>query len=354
MSRSVRAVTGHRTNHRPAEHAALYRRRLGLVFGCPLIVVAVGFFTMQTRDSRAGIDSPIGAMPQVENASRPSHFAPDCRVSLKQLHEKLAGLGTEGLATNEPTADDIALQVTQVEVAKVGVQRALLLREAAEIALKEYQEGVFPQEKKACESEMEMAQAKLESADRAVPEARQRYARFRHVKTGSTADLAREWRLEAGETVAQLRRKSAQLALEQAQSKLKMLVAFEHLRNVKDLASNVEKTRSEELARRATLGLEQAKLKKLERLNDPTASRRLVSDDRKQILELLARAIPLEDQLSSRLDQIKEYDQPAESVRTEITRLTRELQEIVVRANDAGIAAAMGRLKSGLRRAKMR
>jgi len=154
--------------------------------------------------------------------------------------------------------------------------------------------------------------------------------------------------------VAQLERKKVQYAIEHAQSKLRVLLEYEQPRDVKNLKSNVEEARSEELARQAMLGLEQDKLKKLERMKDPARTRGLLSDDRKQILELLARAIPLEEQLSSRLEQIQKDGQPAESVRTEITSLTRELQEIIVRAHDSCTAASMDRLKSGLRRSRVR
>ncbi len=103
----------------------------------------------------------------------------------------------------------------------------MLTREAAEIALKEYKEGIFKQEKKSCETEIKFAGVELENAQRAIPQARERYAKFKQVKTGSAANLARKWQLETGESVAQLNVKRAQLALDQAQSKLTMLLKYE-------------------------------------------------------------------------------------------------------------------------------
>ena len=340
-------------NRRPVKREKPNRLRLALVSGC----VLVALLTVQAGASRAGTEPRRQSTPQAQTAPPTSRFVADSRVTLKQLHEKLTGLATQALAgldTTEPSADEIASQALRVETAKVGLQRATLSREVAEIALKEYQEGVSHRKRGPANQCWKWPGRTWKVADRAVPEARQRYARFKKVKTGSAADLAREWQREAGETVAQLQRKKAQFAVEQAQSKLKVLIEYQHPRDVKNLKANVEKARSHELARQATLELEQSKLKKLERMNDPARSRNLLSDDRKQIVELLVRAIPLEEQLSSRLDQTKADGQPAESVRIEITGLTRELQEIVDRAHDAGTAAAMGRLKSGLRRARGR
>ena len=105
-----------------------------------------------------------------------------------------------------------------------------------------------------------MARAELERADRAVPEASKRYARFKQVKTGSAADLVRGWQFEVGETIARLEQKRARFALEQAQSKLKVLLEYEHGKNVRELRSAVEKARSDELARQASQDLEHAKL----------------------------------------------------------------------------------------------
>ena len=63
------------------------------------------------------------------------------------------------------------------------------------------------------------------------------------------------------------------------------------------------------------------------------------------MLSLLDRAIPIEEQLSARLDQIKEDSHPGDSLRKEITDLTRQLQRIVDQAQGGEAAAALARLK---------
>ena len=58
--------------------------------------------------------------------------------------------------------------------------------------------------------------------------------------------------------------KKARFALEQAQSKKKVLVDYTRDKTIKELKSEVEKARSDELAKKATCELETSKEKKLE------------------------------------------------------------------------------------------
>jgi hypothetical protein len=248
----------------------------------------------------------------------------------------------------------MAIQGLMVESAKAGYDHALLVREAAEIALNEYREALSKQEKKSGETEIKLAQVELESAERAIPQARERYAKIKQVRTGSAGDLARGWQIESGEAIAQLLVRKARFALEQAQSKLSPLSDLRMGIREKHLMSSFEKARSDELARRASWGREQSKLLKLKTMQDPARSRFLFTDQRKRNLALLDRAIPIEEQLSARLDQIKPDSQPGDSLRKEITDLTRQLQVIVDTAQGAATAAALGRLKARLDRASAR
>ena len=59
--------------------------------------------------------------------------------------------------------------------------------------------------------------------------------------------------------------KKAKFALEQAQSKKKVLVDYTKHKTIKELQSEVEKARSDELAKKATFALEDSKEKKLEK-----------------------------------------------------------------------------------------
>ena len=69
---------------------------------------------------------------------------------------------TDSSSTIPPKAT-LASQSLMVAAAKAGYDKAVLARQAAEVALKEYQEGTFIQEKQACETEIKLAKAELEA-----------------------------------------------------------------------------------------------------------------------------------------------------------------------------------------------
>src|SRR5260370_41179860 len=69
----------------------------------------------------------------------------------------------------------------------------------------------------------------------------------------------------AAKVSEELNLKKAKFTLEQAQSKRKVLVDFTRGKTIKELRSEVEKARSDELAKKATWELENSKEKKLER-----------------------------------------------------------------------------------------
>ena len=359
MSKSVRAVVGRlsqigpsavfcRPKYQLPQPTAPIPLRIAVVSLATFAVLFVGSSGWPLRQSRAGEEPPSDA------GSPASSFVIDSRATFARLHDQLADLAKRfltGVDMSELSDSDLAVQKLHIEAAKAAHQRAVLTREAADIALKEYQDGVFPQSKKACDAELELARAELESADRAIPEATQRYARFKQVRTGSAADLVRGWQSQTGESISRFQKKKAGFVLEQDQSKRKVLLEFERDHNLKNLKRDLENARSDELASRASLDLELSKLKKLVRMRDPATSRRSLSSERQQILQWLASAIPLEEQLSARLDQIKKDEQPAESARKDVTDLIRKLEEIVEPAQDAEIAAATGSLRSRVRRA---
>jgi hypothetical protein len=344
MSSSIVAGALRREIRGREVRCGLYRPPLVGLPRLTMVVLALGLLSVQPKPLRADDHPPA------EAASAPSGFVAEHRGVLKRLQEQLASLGAralEGLDMSDPTADDVAGQSTIVESAEAGHQQAVLAREAAEIALKEYKEGLFKQEKKVRETEVELAQGELESADRAITPAKERYAKIKQVSTGSVLDLAAEWQFETGEYAAQLKQKSAQFALEQAKSKQKMLLEYENPKRVKELSSDFHKMRSAELARRATWGLEQSKLKKLQ---NPARSQGPVTEGRKRILTLLDSAIPLEEQLSAELDQHKPDIPPSDAAKKEISDLARKLREIFDHAQDEQNAADLARLKTRIRR----
>ena len=143
--------------------------------------------------------------------------------------------------------DQLINQQITVSSARANYENARLARESAEIAVVEYQEGIFRIEIqetagniKIAEAELALAEAELEAA---------------------AADRGGE---KLKKQRAELSVFRARFALEKAQSRKKLLVDYTKGKMVKTLRSEVEKTHSAELAKQAIWGLETAKAKKLE------------------------------------------------------------------------------------------
>jgi RND family efflux transporter MFP subunit len=153
--------------------------------------------------------------------------------------------------------------------AAAAYQNVKLTREVAEIALKEYEEGIYLQDKatilgeiKLAESATSRAKARLERTRRAREKLTETLSR----RTGATtsgdvlAELDVEDRLDASE-LAVLRE---QLSLEKAQNKLQLLDNYTKGKTIKELQTEVEKARSDELAKQQRFQLEDHKQVKLE------------------------------------------------------------------------------------------
>jgi RND family efflux transporter MFP subunit len=121
----------------------------------------------------------------------------------------------------------------------------------AEIAVVEYKEGIFVQDFATVEGEI-----KLSESDLARSEDRLEWAR-RMFDKGYVS--------MAQKVSEELTLKKAQFALEQAQSKRTVLIKYTKGKTIKELESEVEKARSDELAKQATWELEKGKEEKLEK-----------------------------------------------------------------------------------------
>ena len=121
----------------------------------------------------------------------------------------------------------------------------------AEIAVIEYEEGIFKQDLATVEGEIKLAESDLSRSEDRLDWAQRMYDKG---YVSMAAKVSEELTL-----------KKARFALEQAQSKKKVLVDYTKDKTIKELKSEVEKARSDELAKKATCELEMTKEKKLER-----------------------------------------------------------------------------------------
>lgn len=146
-------------------------------------------------------------------------------------------------------SDQLLNQEIATRGAEAAYMNAKLTREVAEIAVTEYTEGIYLQDKQATEGEIALAEAEL---SRAVDRLE-----------WSNRMLIKGYQSKAQNLSDKSALQNAKIKLEQAQTKMSVLEKFTHDKTVKELKSEVEKARSDELAKEQTWQLEQTKEKKL-------------------------------------------------------------------------------------------
>jgi hypothetical protein len=152
------------------------------------------------------------------------------------------------------TASQVKLRAQQLaaQKARISYEIARLTRELAEIAVKEYEEVSFPQDVAAVEDEIKLAESDLSrSADR-LDWARRMFDK--------------KYISPATKSAEELNNKKAHFALEQVQSKRKVLVDYTKSKTIRERQSEVEKARADEQAKAASWDWEKAKEAELERL----------------------------------------------------------------------------------------
>ena len=220
-------------------------------------------------------------------------------------------------------------------------------RELAELALAEYRDGIAKEEQTALEAELKLARDELKHATFKIDQAKERYAKIKEASTGSVYDLSQEGRFEAAIGSAQREERKARLMVEQAESKLKVLREYSIPVNSKALTADVEKARSEELARNAKWELEQSKLLRMQRAL--TSALPSLTNHQKRMLTILDAAIPIEEQLSKKLAECEKAGDTNESLRKELNALAGRLVAVVEEGQDAEADAAWAKLSRNLR-----
>jgi HlyD family secretion protein len=134
-----------------------------------------------------------------------------------------------------------------VQVAQAAYQNSLLTRQVAEIALIEYREGVYRAERETVLGEIALAESDFKHAEDRLEWSNRMLARGAVSKDQNRAD--------------EMTLKQKTFALEQAQSRKKVLEEYTRQKTLKELQSEVEKAKADELARKAAYERERAALK---------------------------------------------------------------------------------------------
>jgi HlyD family secretion protein len=147
--------------------------------------------------------------------------------------------------------DQLVNQRITTKSAEANYLNARLTREVAEIAVKEYVEGVYVQDLATVEGEIKLAESDLMRAEDRLEWARRMFGKG-YVSMATKVS-------------EELNFKKAQFALEQAQSKKKVLEDYTKARTIKELKSEVKKARIDELDKRAAWKQAEAMEAELER-----------------------------------------------------------------------------------------
>ena len=163
--------------------------------------------------------------------------------------------------------DQLVNQTIATRRAEAAYHNAKLAREAAEIAVAEYANGIFQQESYALKSQVVGARAAIQKAEDRLERTKRAHKRVSEaakavaVKTPAdiVAELDIEDRLEAAGAAVQHEKE----ALELARSKLELLEKYTLPKTTKALKVEAERKRSDELARQSAWELEKSREEKL-------------------------------------------------------------------------------------------
>ena len=182
---------------------------------------------------------------------------------LKVCRERISVMGPMVLAEIEARSrakDEETNRMIAVETVKANFGNAELIRQVAEIAVMEYEEGIFKQDEATASSEVLLAEADWQRAKDAVEFSKERLNQLKVASKGTAGDVATVYLYEDHVLETLAREPKAKLALEQAQTKLKILREYTRPKMMKELQAAVLKAQVDELTKKADWEREKAKL----------------------------------------------------------------------------------------------
>jgi len=326
--------------------------RLLAVAASTTMLAVASFLSLLSTPVRGGADDPPRS-DQSAKAPAPasrSDFISEVRRTLTAQQDRMIELAGRVFRYEEDLAqlaDQLQGRKTPVEAAKARFDNARLAREAAEIKVKEFTDGTFAHDLALIELEIKIAQEEVATSGEETKRAEDQLARIKQASTGSVGEISLEFGFEGKVVAAQLGERRAGFALAQAESRKKILNDYTKQKRLKELLSDREKARSEELARRAAWELELAKAMQLER----EAKQNDLPRDLKRSLVLLDRAIAVQEQVRHKLDDVAKQGNITERLRKEIQDLTGQLRALVDEADGERAALQFDKLKPRIRSA---
>jgi RND family efflux transporter MFP subunit len=147
--------------------------------------------------------------------------------------------------------DSLTNQEISTRRAEADLQQAQKTLQVAEIGVKEYEDGTFPESEQSAEGAIKLAESEL--------------IRAKERLDWSNRMLAIKYVTESQNMSDKLTLQKAEFSLREAQTKLKVLREYTREKQLKELQATVEKTRSDLYAKESTFNLEKEKEAKLRR-----------------------------------------------------------------------------------------
>jgi hypothetical protein len=319
------------------------------------VVVLLGLSIPTSLTARAATDDPPApsGSAKVSITTARADFLSEIRQLLIKEQDRMVEFATRVARHEEEIKqleDQLPSRETVVEAAKARNEKAKLAREAAEMKLKEYIEGTFPQDPTLADLEIKIAEEEVASTREETKQAEDHLARIKNASTGSVADITFEHNFERNVFAAKLGERRAAFSLEEGQSKKKVLLDYTKKKTKLELLSEVEKCRSDELAQRATWGLELSKTRKLER----DIKQKSIPADLQRAMVVLDKAVGVQQLLRQELDVATKQEKIADGLQTEMKDLASQLRALVDEADGIRAALELDALKSHIHRSSGR
>ncbi len=343
----VATVVTARSLDRRHEYSPLNRLKVAGAGFFAVSLLAAGFMSAPSKAVLTDDDKPSGVGGQVPGASNPSDFIAAARRTQKEQHDRMTRLANQLIKTADVPhlfEGRIAMQPFKLESARASLRSAELAREAAEIALVEFEKGM-PQEEVHAKEQLKLAQRHLERLRQHIPQSKERRAQIEQAAKGANIDVAPL-------VSAELEEKKAVSETELAESKLKALINDTHPEQLEHLRSAVDKATAAERTAQAQRQFEQSvstRLKAMVKARDVAASAKAApSRHDRQALAALERAISVEERLRPKVEQLLKDGNASEQLRQEIQDLTAQVQSLIDQAEIERTAAQFEELKTRL------
>jgi hypothetical protein len=275
-----------------------------MVGGVAMIIVAFG--SLHRPPPALGDDDSSSSIRPEGRAA----FVTEVRRTLKVDDDRLVKLATVVLAAQE-AADHLRDEPTflrvEVKTAEAEYLNAKLEREVAESAVREYTEGVYPEDLITVEGDLRLAKSDLDRASDMVGLASNEIAKIQ----------------------TKLNETKANFALEAAEVKKKVLVEYTKPLRIKQLQSQVAKARSEETKRQGMWELARVRLEKAQKAAQDQQN---PAESVRRILALIHRAIPIEAGIRDRLAHADAAGGVSDSQQKEIHDLVNQLGAVIEEA----------------------